>query len=224
LAGEHVFVYSNNEKGNIAELAVAAAAARLGISVLKPMTEHEVYDLAFDLGSRILRVQCKWANVDGAVVSVYVGRCRTRRRGYVRSTYEVDEIDAVAAYCLDLDRCFILPSAMVAGKHQLHLRLAAEAKNNQRGGVNWAVDFDLGAVAQLGEHLDGIEGVGGSSPPSSIPSSPADAADAEVVGAHIFRNHFGWYMQRASAGERFLVTRHGRPFARLSPPDSQLSL
>jgi antitoxin (DNA-binding transcriptional repressor) of toxin-antitoxin stability system len=26
-------------------------------------------------------------------------------------------------------------------------------------------------------------------------------------------------MERAAAGESFLVTRHGRPFARLSPPN-----
>jgi prevent-host-death family protein len=39
-----------------------------------------------------------------------------------------------------------------------------------------------------------------------------------VVGAHQFRNLFGWYMQRAVGGESFLVTRRGKPFARLLPP------
>jgi prevent-host-death family protein len=38
------------------------------------------------------------------------------------------------------------------------------------------------------------------------------------VGAHEFRNRFGWFMQRAAAGERFLVTRRNKPFARLLPP------
>jgi len=35
------------------------------------------------------------------------------------------------------------------------------------------------------------------------------------VGAHQFRNHFGWYMQRAAAGEEILVTRRGKPCVRL---------
>ena len=35
-----------SHKGNVAELAIATEAARLGLSVLKPLTEHEAYDLA----------------------------------------------------------------------------------------------------------------------------------------------------------------------------------
>ncbi|MBS1893672.1 MAG: hypothetical protein JST59_20420, partial [Actinobacteria bacterium] len=34
-----------NLKGNVAELAIAAEAAKLGLTVLMPMTEHERYDL-----------------------------------------------------------------------------------------------------------------------------------------------------------------------------------
>jgi prevent-host-death family protein len=38
-----------------------------------------------------------------------------------------------------------------------------------------------------------------------------------TVGAHEFRNHFGYHLDRAAAGEELLVTRRGRPYARLSP-------
>src|SRR5215216_1328548 len=31
--------------------------------------------------------------------------------GYVRTTYEVGELDLVAVYCGDLDRCYVLPAA-----------------------------------------------------------------------------------------------------------------
>lgn len=115
--------HNPNDKGNVAELAIAKEAASLGLSVLKPLTEHERYDLALDLGSQILRVQCKWANHTGDVVQVRVSRSRTSRRGYIRNTYQTDEIDALAAYCGDLDRCYLLPASMVAGKHVVHLRL-----------------------------------------------------------------------------------------------------
>ena len=60
----------------------------------------------------------------------------------------------------------------------------------------------------------------GSSPTSS---TPCDSAST-VVGAHEFRNRFGWYMERAAAGESFLITRRGKPYARLSPPYEQLDL
>ena len=51
---------TSNDKGNIAEAAIALEAIKLGIDVLKPVAEHGRYDLAFDLGHRILRVPCTW--------------------------------------------------------------------------------------------------------------------------------------------------------------------
>lgn len=163
-----------NHKGNVAELAIATEAARLGLSVLKPLTEHERYDLALELGGRLLRVQCKWANYDGNVIHAHVGRCRTSRRGYVRATYLASEIDALAVYCQDLDRCYLLPASMVIDRHSLNLRVAP-ARNNQRAAINFAADYELGAVAQLEERRPGRAEVRGSSPLSStlLPSPPA---------------------------------------------------
>ena len=37
------------------------------------------------------------------------------------------------------------------------------------------------------------------------------------LGAHEYRKQLGWYMERAAAGESFLITRRGKPYARLSP-------
>ncbi len=42
----------------------------------------------------------------------------------------------------------------------------------------------------------------------------------EEVGAHKFRNHFGYYMERAAAGADILIRRRGRPYARLGPASS----
>jgi hypothetical protein len=61
-----VAAHDTNRKGNVAELAIAAEAARLGLSVLKPLTEHEPFDLALGFRARLVRVQCKWASYDGA--------------------------------------------------------------------------------------------------------------------------------------------------------------
>jgi prevent-host-death family protein len=44
-----------------------------------------------------------------------------------------------------------------------------------------------------------------------------------VIGSHEFRNRFGWYLDRSAAGERFLITRHGKPHASLSPPGGAVS-
>lgn len=210
-----MFVADTNHKGNVAELAIALEAARLGLSVLKPMTEHERYDLAVGLGGRLLRVQCKWATFDGAVVQVHVARCRTSRRGYVRATYRPDEIDALAAYCGDLDRCYLLPVEMVAGRHAVCLRVEP-ARNNQTASINLAAQYELGAVAQLEERDTGSVEVTGSSPVSSTP--PTDLK--ERVGMDEFHARLAHYVRHAETGGNVVVTRWGRPVATLGPVDS----
>ncbi len=84
---EHTFVLSTNRKGAIAETKIVAAATELGVPVLRPMQEHGRYDLAFEIGDRILRVQCKWGALDedGAVIKVSLrARCLTPA-GYIRT-------------------------------------------------------------------------------------------------------------------------------------------
>ena len=205
---------NSNEKGNVAELKIAAAAAGLGIPVLRPMTEHGRYDLVFEVGGRLLRVQSKWGAVKDGIVAVRVGGSyHSPTRGYVLSTYDPSEIDLLAIYAGGIDKCFAVPIEKIAGLRSLHLRLDPP-RNAQRGAINWASDYELGAVAQLAERSAGSRKVGGSNPPSSTHHPPA----LETVGAHEFRNHFGWYAQRAAAGEVFQVTRRGKPFVRLGPP------
>jgi PD-(D/E)XK endonuclease len=56
--------------------------------------------------------------------------------------YTAEEIDAFAAYCMDVDRCFILPIARFSARTEVQLRLGP-TRNNQKAGVNWADDYDL---------------------------------------------------------------------------------
>ena len=161
------------EKGGIAELAIAAKAALLGIQVLRPMTEGHRYDLAFDLGGPILRVQCKWAPLVNGIVRVHTRTSRhTPGRGYVRTTYSASEVDAVAGYCRDLDKVYLLPAAIFEGQTMVSLRLEP-TRNNQSRLVHWAAQYELGAIAQLGERLRGTQEVAGSSPASSTPPKAA---------------------------------------------------
>jgi PD-(D/E)XK endonuclease len=159
-------VSESTTKGAIAELAIASAAIELGIQVLRPLVEGRRYDLVFDTGERLLRVQCKWGRLAGTVVIVNLTSNRCTPHGYVRTVYDADEVDGVAIYCQPLKRCFYVPIEKAAGRRALHLRLAPAA-NNQAAAINWADEFELGAIAQLGERSAGSRKVGGSNPPSS---------------------------------------------------------
>ena len=163
---------STNEKGALAEAAIIKAATLARVGVLLPLSV-ERYDLILDLRPKLVRVQCKWASVHDDVVVV---RCATSRRtlsGHQHTTYSRREIDAFAAYSIDLDRCFLLPIDQFAGRRAIQLRLRP-SRNNQNVGINWADDFAfaatlarLGAVAQLGERQRGTLEATGSSPVGS---------------------------------------------------------
>jgi hypothetical protein len=137
-------VLTTNQKGVIAEAKVAAAAVVAGYGVAKPFND-ERYDLIFDCGDRLLRVQCKWARQIGDVV---VGRLYSSRRGrdgLINRKYEAGEFEAFALYCPDNDTCYLLPAERFVERRRVHLRLF-RSQNNQWSGVNWAQDFEFGAT------------------------------------------------------------------------------
>jgi hypothetical protein len=203
------------EKGAIAEAKIYAAAVEAGVVVSRPLAEGRRYDMIFDIGPRLLRVQCKWAPRRGDVILVRARTSRLTPSGYVRTTYTASEVDGIAAYCPELDESFYVPIEDMAGRAFIHLRVSA-TRNGQRAGVTMARQYQLGAVAQLGERLGGTQEVVGSIPISSTPSSGADI----VVGAHEFRERFGYWMQLAAAGTDVVVTRHGRRRLRLVRAES----
>jgi prevent-host-death family protein len=211
-----------NHKGNVAELAFAAEAARLGLRVYSPLTEHGRADLVLGMNNRLLAVQCKWANKKGDTVCISLQTSRRGPEGYVRTTYSAEEVDAIGAYCQELNSCFLIPIEVAEGKSAITLRLAP-ARNGQRAALHWAEQYHLGAVAQLAERRHGMAEARGSNPLSSTPQAE-NAPAVETVGAHEFRNHFGYYMEQAAQGTEVQVSKRGRPFVRLLGAGGNLSL
>jgi PD-(D/E)XK endonuclease len=163
---------TTNQKGAAAEAAIAHEAIKLGIEVYWPIAEGGRFDLIFAFeDASLARVQCKWAPIFRGVVMVRAYSCRRAAEGMRTRCYTAEEIDAIAAYCPDNARCYYIPVEKIDGHRTFHLRLGPAA-NNQAHGVNWAVEYELGAIAQLGERVTGSHEVGGSNPPSSIVRGP----------------------------------------------------
>ena len=164
---------TTNQKGAIAEAAITKAAVANGLVVSRPV-QDAAYDLILDLENRLLRVQCKWAVLTGDVVTIRCRRCRRGPNGFIHRGYDHGEIDAIAAYCLELDACYLLPLELSVRRAAVSLRLAPP-QNNQKRKIHWAEEYEfaatlwaLGPIAQLGERLRGTQEVGGSSPPGSM--------------------------------------------------------
>jgi PD-(D/E)XK endonuclease len=165
---------TTNQRGAVAEGRIICAALELGIGVFRAVLD-ERYDLVFDLRPNLLRVQCKTAVLSGDVIVIRCYSCRRSPSGLLKRRYTSEEIDAIAAYCAELSRCFLIPVERISERSHIQLRVAP-TRNNQHLGINWADDFDFaaklapqGAVAQLGEHLTGSQKATGSSPVGSTP-------------------------------------------------------
>lgn len=210
---------STNHKGSAAELAIAAEAARLGLPVFAPLIEHARYDLVLEINRRLMRVQCKWGACNGDTISVRLASSyHSPTRGYIIRKYTADEVDAIAVYCDHTRSSYLMPIEVVAGLGLLTLRLTPP-RNNQRASLNFAADYEFpGAVAQLEERDTGSVEVTGSSPVSSI--SPLDLKS--TVGMDEFYARLAHYVRHAEAGGETLVTRWGKPVARLGPPAESL--
>jgi hypothetical protein len=166
---------TTNQKGAIAEAAIMKAGLEMRYDVYRPVIEGGRYDLIFDTHERLLRVQCKSAPLHGETIVIRSYSSRRARAGLVRRPYVDGEFDALAAFCPQLERCYLIPWEVIAGALQLHLRIAP-ARNNQRAGVRLASDYEFGAtiaqtslgpIAQLGERRHGMAEVVGSIPTGS---------------------------------------------------------
>jgi hypothetical protein len=171
-------VLTTDQKGALAEQAIAFEAMKLGLGVFASLGD-ERYDLIFDLRPKLMRVQCKWGRCRGDVIVIATHRCRRGREGLIRRRYLPGEIDAIAAYCPDTETCYLLPPELSVDRAAVQLRLAP-SRNNQHAGIHWARDYELGAtlqrlvgpIAQLGERRRGTAEVAGSIPAGSTVESP----------------------------------------------------
>jgi len=138
---------TTNQKGAVAETAIVHAAVQLGIGVWWPVSGHERYDLIFDFGSKLMRVQCKMATRRGSVLSVRLYRCRRTATGLLKRVYSADEADAFAAFSPETGRCYYLDMADFAGHTEASLRLEP-TRNNQNAGIRWARDYEFAATLE----------------------------------------------------------------------------
>jgi PD-(D/E)XK endonuclease len=131
---------TTNQKGALAE------CIKLGVPVCRPIDDQR-YDLVLDLGTRFLRVQCKWAARRHDVIEIRCRRCRRGPSGLIHERYAADEIDALAGYCAATGACYLLPYELSVERAAVYLRLEP-TKNNQSAGVRWARDYDFAAKMQ----------------------------------------------------------------------------
>ena len=117
---------------------IIADAMKRGYKVALPIGEDWRYDIIVLNRGKLLKVQCKYTESDGRVVSV---KCRSSN-SWIEYKYTNQEVDWIAVYDKTSDKCYYIPSEMLGkkGRTEISLRLS-RPRNNQKGNVRYAKDF-----------------------------------------------------------------------------------
>ncbi|UYZ62307.1 group I intron-associated PD-(D/E)XK endonuclease [Hymenobacter weizhouensis] len=152
-------------KGDIAEQAVTLRALKQGWGVLRPIGDRLPYDLVFDIGGRLLKVQVKSAWFDTARGNWVVDnrRTKTNRRHMVRSRYCVNDFDFAIAYLDEIDLMYVFPvDVFISYGSEIHLIETNKRQRKPRSAAyreawmlmaHWAAleETPLCSLAKLGE-------------------------------------------------------------------------
>ncbi len=98
-------------KADIAESAVVTELLKKGFKVLKPVGDRLPYDVAVDVGGRLIRIQVKHAwYCQGSECHIFdVRRTKTNRRQMIRDLYSPDDFDFAVLYIESPLNFYVMP-------------------------------------------------------------------------------------------------------------------
>lgn len=128
--------------GNKTEAMVLAALVHIGYSPLLPFGGGHPYDIALDVGDRLLRVQCKTGRLLEEGVVFFPTASQRRDMSY--RSYQGD-VDLFGVYCPGTQQVYLVPIEDVP-EQSAYLRVTP-TKNGQTRGVRWAKDYVIWPVA-----------------------------------------------------------------------------
>lgn len=128
-------------KGDEAELAVAADLLRRGYKVAIPYGQGWDYDLILVRNGRFERVQVKYAVERNGVIPIRAtSQSMIRGKIHKLKIYGPDEIDWIAIYEKTSGTCYYIPSSVLVG-HKGRLQMRTRSKNKHPD-IRWAKDYE----------------------------------------------------------------------------------
>jgi hypothetical protein len=134
------------EKGDRSTLAIMAALREAGYALSMPFGENSRYDLVIDDGIRLFRVQCKTGRLrKGAVRFSMCSNYAHHRNPGTRSRDYQGQVDHFAVYCRETSGVYLIPIGALPLR-TLGTRRVEPPLNNQRSGIRFAADYEIGRV------------------------------------------------------------------------------
>jgi hypothetical protein len=142
--------------GDRSTLAIIITLRDAGYGVLMPFGENTRYDLVIDDRGSFSRVQCKTGKLLKGVVNF-----RTASSYYhhpnpkMPAKHYRGQVDFFAVYCRETTGVYLVPISDLEMDTHASLRVQPTL-NNQRKGVRFAEDYEIGRVA-----IEGLRGPSG---------------------------------------------------------------
>ena len=133
------------QRGNLTELQCITSFYELGHKVSIPYGENSRYDFIADIQGILIRVQVKTCHIsdDGSSISFPCRSTRVNSNGCYHRLYTKEEIDYFCTYYNG--KCYLVP---VTECSKVKILRFLPTKNNQKGGVNYAQDYELSVQVQ----------------------------------------------------------------------------
>lgn len=121
---------------------VLTKLAEMGFTVSLPIGENAPYDLIFDNGSKLHKVQCKNGTLkNGSIVAKLQSVSYSGEAGKaVAKNFDNTKIDYLGIYCAENDSVYLVPAIEIGGT-QCNLRIEEVSHPTTRN--RWAKDYAI---------------------------------------------------------------------------------
>jgi hypothetical protein len=171
-------------KGDIAEQAAVIQALKRGWGVLKPVGDRLPYDLVFDIGGALMKVQVKssWFSESTSNYVVDNRRTKTNRRLMVREAYTLSDFDFALIYLNELDLFYVFPVDVFIGYgSEIHL-VEADKRQRKPRSADFRDRWDLIVQEALGRTMSG--GINLTRQAVSFPKNIAGHSSSDIGKRH----------------------------------------
>jgi hypothetical protein len=130
--------------GDIAETQILARLTKLGYIVLKPWTHSCRYDFVMDDGLSLSKVQCKTGHLRCGSIVFRSSSANIANGGIRYRRSYLGEIDYFATYCVELDKCYLIPISKIQANTAI-LRVTEIPATHRKyiASYLWAKDYEI---------------------------------------------------------------------------------
>lgn len=129
------------EKGDLGVMEIMLDLTKKGYKIFTTISEHLPFDFAAFKDNKFYKIQAKYRSLtEEGCVPVPLRTSWSDKNGTHNQFYDKNDIDFIAVYCPETDKCYYVHIKNFSNSSEILLRVN-KPKNNQKKGVRMADDY-----------------------------------------------------------------------------------